>query len=63
MRQFSTPMLTMAMTNGHDNTRFDTFSDYEGRDEQESLATSLRGKWTGLDKVSYDNNKLPIPTR
>jgi outer membrane receptor protein involved in Fe transport len=34
-----------------DNTRFDTFSDEPGRDEQESFATSLRGKWTGLDKV------------
>jgi len=42
--------------NGYDewtpeNTGFDTFSDFEGRDEQESFATSLRGKWTGLDKV------------
>lgn len=42
--------------NGYDewtleNTGFDTFSDFEGRDEQESFAASLRGKWTGLDKV------------
>ena len=42
--------------NGYDewtleNTGFDTFSDFEGRDEQQSFATSLRGKWTGLDKV------------
>lgn len=34
-----------------DNTRFDTFSDYLGRDEQESFATSLRGNWSGLNKV------------
>lgn len=34
-----------------DNTRFDTFSDFAGRDEQESFAASLRGKWTGLNKV------------
>lgn len=34
-----------------DNTRFDVFSDEPGRDEQESFATSLRGTWTGLDKV------------
>ena len=34
-----------------DNTRFDTFSDYLGRDEQESFAASLSGNWTGLDKV------------
>lgn len=34
-----------------DNTRFETISDEPGRDEQESFATSLRGKWTGLDKV------------
>ena len=42
--------------NGYDewtleNTDFDTFSDFEGRDEQDSFAASLRGKWTGLDKV------------
>jgi hypothetical protein len=34
-----------------DNTRFDTFSNYLGRDEQESFATSLRGNWTGLNNV------------
>ena len=34
-----------------DNTRFDTFSDYLGRDEQESFAASLRGNWTSLDNV------------
>ena len=33
------------------NTGFDTFSDTLGRDEQESFAASLRGKWTGLSKV------------
>ncbi|MGB0416468.1 MAG: TonB-dependent receptor [Coraliomargarita sp.] len=42
--------------NGYDewtlgNTEFDTFSDTPGRDEQESFATSIRGKWTGLNKV------------
>ena len=42
--------------NGYDewtlnNTEFDTFSDTLGRDEQESFAASLRGKWTGLSKV------------
>jgi iron complex outermembrane receptor protein len=34
-----------------DNTGSDTISDQPGRDEQESFATSLRGKWTGLNKV------------
>ena len=34
-----------------DNTRFDTYSDFEGRDEQESFAASLRGTWTGLNNV------------
>jgi outer membrane receptor protein involved in Fe transport len=34
-----------------DNTEFDTYSDDPGRDEQESIATSLRGTWTGLEKV------------
>ncbi|MFL2832189.1 MAG: TonB-dependent receptor, partial [Coraliomargaritaceae bacterium] len=43
--------------NGYDewtlnNTEFDTFSDTLGRDEQESFAASLRGKWTGLSKVN-----------
>jgi iron complex outermembrane receptor protein len=42
--------------NGYDewslgNKGFNTFSDYEGRDEQKSFAASLRGKWTGLDEV------------
>lgn len=34
-----------------DNTGFDTISDEPGRDEQKSLAGSLRGTWTGLDSV------------
>ncbi|PXA03555.1 hypothetical protein DDZ13_11270 [Coraliomargarita sinensis] len=34
-----------------DNERFDTISDQPGRDDQESFATSLRGKWTGLNRV------------
>lgn len=42
--------------NGYDewtlnNTGFDTFSDQPGRDEQESFAASIRGTWTGLNKV------------
>jgi iron complex outermembrane receptor protein len=42
--------------NGYDewsleNTRFDVYSDEQGRDEQESFATSLRGTWTGLSSV------------
>ncbi len=32
-----------------DNTKFDTYSDQPGRDEQETLGASLRGTWTGLD--------------
>ena len=43
--------------NGYDewsleNTEFDTYSDYEGRDEQESFASSIRGTWTGLDSIN-----------
>ncbi len=34
-----------------DNTGFDVYSDEPGRDEQESLAGSLRGTWTGLDSI------------
>ena len=34
-----------------DNTRFDTYSDELGRDEQESFAASIRGTWTGLNQV------------
>jgi len=34
-----------------DNTEFDTYSDQPGRDEQESLAGSIKGRWTGLDAV------------
>lgn len=34
-----------------DNTRFDTYSDEPGRDEQESLAGAIRGTWTGLADV------------
>lgn len=44
--------------NGYDewslnNTRFDTFSDEPGRDEQESFAASLKGAWTGLDNIHF----------
>jgi len=34
-----------------DNAGFDTKSDFAGRDEQESIAGSLRGTWTGLDDI------------
>lgn len=42
--------------NGYDefsleNTGFNTFSDNPGRDEQESIAGSLRGSWTGLHNI------------
>ena len=42
--------------NGYDewtleNTEFETISDQPGRDEQESIAGSLRGTWTGLSRV------------
>lgn len=44
--------------NGYDefslgNTKFDTFSDEPGRDEQETVAGSIRGTWTGLDDVDF----------
>jgi outer membrane receptor protein involved in Fe transport len=35
-----------------DNTRFDTYSDEPGRDEQKSIAGSIRGTWTGLQNVN-----------
>jgi outer membrane receptor protein involved in Fe transport len=43
--------------NGYDefslgNTEFDTFSDEPGRDEQETVAGSIRGTWTGLDRAT-----------
>jgi len=38
-----------------DNTRFDTFSDKPGRDTQESFGTSLRGTWTGLEKIEVSS--------
>ncbi|MDA9317298.1 TonB-dependent receptor [Puniceicoccaceae bacterium] len=46
--------------NGYDewslnNTEFDTYSDEPGRDEQESLAGSIRASWTGLDKIDVTN--------
>jgi len=36
-----------------DNTEFDTFSDQPGRDEQKTVAGSIRGIWTGLDNVDF----------
>ncbi|MGJ8640887.1 MAG: TonB-dependent receptor [Opitutaceae bacterium] len=54
--QFDGTLFFADADNGYDewslgNTGFDVFSDEPGRDEQESFATSIRGKWTGLDKV------------
>ena len=42
--------------NGYDewslnNTRFDTYSDEPGRDEQETFAGAIRGTWTGLADI------------
>jgi len=39
-----------------DNTRFNTFSDEPGRDEQQSLAGSLKGSWTGLRNINITAN-------
>ncbi|MDG1301386.1 MAG: TonB-dependent receptor, partial [Opitutae bacterium] len=36
-----------------DNTEFDTYSDQPGRDEQETVAGSIRGTWKGLDDVEF----------
>jgi outer membrane receptor protein involved in Fe transport len=54
--QWDAALFYANVNNGYDewslgNTRFDTFSNYLGRDEQESLATSLRGIWAGKDKI------------
>jgi outer membrane receptor protein involved in Fe transport len=38
-----------------DNTGYNTYSDKPGRDEQESLASSIRTTWTGLDNVDVTN--------
>ena len=52
--QFDGTLMYADADNGYDewslnNTGFDTYSDEPGRDEQETLAGSIRGTWTGLD--------------
>ena len=54
--QWNGTLLYANANNGYDewsldNTRFDTYSDKLGRDEQESFAASIRGTWTGLNDV------------
>ena len=54
--QFDGTLLYADANNGYDewslnNTRFDTYSDELGRDEQETLAGSIRGTWTGLADI------------
>jgi len=56
--QWDGTLLYADADNGYDewslnNTRFDTYSDEPGRDEQETLAGSIRGTWTGLDNVDF----------
>jgi outer membrane receptor protein involved in Fe transport len=36
-----------------DNTEADTFSDQPGRDEQETVAGSVRGTWNGLENIKF----------
>jgi outer membrane receptor protein involved in Fe transport len=54
--QWDGTLLYADADNGYDefslnNTEFDTFSDEPGRDEQETLAGSIRGTWSGHDDV------------
>ncbi len=54
--QFDGQILFADIDNGYDeftlnNSRSKTYSDEPGRDAQETLGTSLRGIWTGLDDV------------
>ena len=56
--QWDGTLLYADADNGYDewslnNTGFDTYSDEPGRDEQETLAGSIRGTWTGLDNVDF----------
>ena len=53
--QWDGTLLYADADNGYDefslnNTEFDTFSDEPGRDEQETLAGSIRGTWSGHDE-------------
>ena len=55
--QWDGTLLYADADNGYDewslnNTRFDTYSDEPGRDEQESLAGAIRGTWTGLADIN-----------
>ena len=55
--QWDSTLLYADADNGYDewslnNTRFDTYSDEPGRDEQESLAGAIRGTWTGLADIN-----------
>ncbi len=55
--QWDATLLYADADNGYDefdllNRDFKTFSDQPGRDEQESLAASLKGRWTG-DAVAF----------
>ena len=54
--QWDGTLLYADANNGYDewslnNTGFDTYSDEPGRDEQETVAGSIRGTWTGLDSI------------
>ena len=55
--QWDGTLLYADADNGNDefslgNTGFDTYSDEPGRDRQETLASSIRGTWSGLNDVS-----------
>jgi iron complex outermembrane receptor protein len=55
--QFDGQLFYADADNGYDewslnNTDFDTYSDEPGRDEQETVAGSIRGTWTGLDRAT-----------
>jgi iron complex outermembrane receptor protein len=55
--QWDGTLLYANADNGYDewslnNTRYDTYSDELGRDEQESLAGAIRGTWTGLANIN-----------
>ncbi len=55
--QWDGTLLYANVDNGYDefslgNTGFDTYSDEPGRDRQETLASSIRGTWSGLNDVS-----------
>lgn len=54
--QFDGSLFYADIDNGYDeftlnNSRTKTYSDEPGRDEQETFGSSLRGTWTGMDKV------------